>query len=440
MYDQLGGGFARYSVDERWMVPHFEKMLYDNAQLARVYVHAWQVTGDDAYRRTATETLEFLAREMRHPDGGFYAALDADSEGVEGTYYLWTPGQMHAVLGEDAPLAQAWFGVDDDGNFRDPHHPELMGRSVLSARQEPHALAERFGVSVEGLKGRVAAAHEKLTAARARRVRPGLDDKVLTAWNGLALAAFAEAGRALGDAQFREAAVQLATWLRANVWRDGRLLHTWKDGRASVDGMLEDHAYLGLGLVETYRLTGDLAWLGWARELYDVLLERFHDEVRGGFFDTAADAEALIVRQRSLFDAATPSGNGAAALLGQWLERYYGDPAYGAAAREVAAGVSGYLGRAATGFGTILQSMEFELTPHREIVVVGASTDRAPFERVLGETYLPFAAIAPTAEATGLPMFEGRGAGSGAMAYVCEQMVCQQPAPDAATLRAQLHR
>jgi len=438
IYDQLGGGFARYSVDERWMVPHFEKMLYDNAQLARVYAHAWQVTGDDAYRRTAAETLEFLTREMQHPDGGFYAALDADSEGVEGTYYLWTPGQMRAVLGEDAPLAQAWFGVDDEGNFRDPHHPELTGRSVLSARQEPQVLAARFGVSIEGLGDRVAAARKKLNAARSRRVRPALDDKVLTSWNGLALAAFAEAGRAFGDARWGEVAVRLASWLRANVWRDGRLLHTWTDGRASVDGMLEDYAYLGLGLVETYKLTGELAWLGWARELYTALLERFQDDVRGGFFDTAADAEALLVRQRSLFDAATPSGNGAAALLGQWLERYYGDPAYGAAARQIAAGVSGYLGRAATGFGAILQAMEFELAPHREIVVVGASADRAPFERVLGENYLPFAAIAPTADATGLPMFEGRGTAPGAVAYVCEDMVCQQPTRDVATLRAQL--
>ncbi|WP_322795994.1 thioredoxin domain-containing protein [Tepidiforma sp.] len=439
IYDQLGGGFARYSVDERWVVPHFEKMLYDNAQLARAYLHAFQLTGDGGFERIVRETLEFLLREMRDPAGGFYAALDADSEGIEGKYYLWTVAEIEAVLGEDAPLALAWYGVTEQGNFFDPHHPELTGRSVLTARPDLEDLERRFGGDLDAILERVESIQQRLFEARQARVRPGLDDKVLTSWNGLALAAFAEAARVLDEPAYRQAAIELATFLRENLWRQGVLYHTWKAGQARVPGMLEDYTYTGLGLVELYRLTGDLAWLEWARELWLAVLERFRDREAGGFFDTAADAEQLIVRQKSFFDAATPSGNGSAALLGLWLGRYFGPAEWEGVVEDVVAGVADYLLRAVTGFGGILQAMEFALAPHREVVIVGPPAARVPFERVLASRFLPFSVVAPTADAEGLPLFEGREPeGDAALAYVCENMACRVPASTPGELEAQL--
>jgi uncharacterized protein YyaL (SSP411 family) len=438
MYDQVGGGFARYSVDEAWIVPHFEKMLYDNAQLARVYLHGYQLTGDGGFARVVHETLEFLLREMQDPAGGFYAALDADSEGIEGKYYLWTPAEVEQVLGADAPLAMAWYGVTPDGNFRDPHHPELTGRSVLTARPDIEDLERRFGLSQDDILDRIEEIQERLFYARQERVPPGLDDKVLTDWNGLALAAFAEAARVLEEPAYAMAAGRLAEFLRASVWRDGVLYHTWKAGEARVPGMLEDYTYLGLGLVELYKTTGELAWLDWARELWEATLARFRDPETGTFFDTASDAEQLIVRQRSFFDAATPSGNGAAALLGLWLGRYYGPAEWERVVDDVVAAVADHLLRAVTGFGTILQAMEFALAPHREIVIVGDAAARAPFEGVLAARYLPFTVVAPTADAEGLPLFEGREPAGRALAYVCENMACMAPAESPAELERQL--
>ncbi|WBL36162.1 hypothetical protein O0235_00635 [Tepidiforma flava] len=438
MYDQVGGGFARYSVDEAWVVPHFEKMLYDNAQLARVYLHGYQLTGDGGFARVVHETLEFLLREMQDPAGGFYAALDADSEGIEGKYYLWTVPELEQVLGPDAPLAMAWYGVTPEGNFRDPHHPELTGRSVLTARPDIEDLERRFGLSQDEILDRIEEIRERLFYARQERVPPGLDDKVLTDWNGLALAAFAEAARVLEEPAYAMAATRLAEFLRANLWRDGVLYHTWKAGEARVPGMLEDYTYLGLGLVELYKTTGDLAWLDWARDLWEAALARFRDPQTGTFFDTASDAEQLIVRQRSFSDAATPSGNGAAALLGLWLGRYYGPAEWERVVEDVVAAVADHLLRAVTGFGTILHAMEFALAPHREIVIVGDPSARAPFEGVLAARYLPFTVVAPTADAEGLPLFEGREPAGRALAYVCENMACMAPTESPADLERQL--
>lgn len=438
MYDQVGGGFARYSVDDRWVVPHFEKMLYDNAQLARVYLHGYQLTGDGGFARVVHETLEFLLREMQDPEGGFYAALDADSEGIEGKYYLWTVAELEQVLGNDAPLAIAWYGVTPEGNFFDPHHPELTGRNVLTARPDIEDLERRFGLSQDEVLDRIETIQERLFYARQERVPPGLDDKVLTNWNGLALAAFAEAARVLGEPAYGIAAARLAEFLQRNAWRDGVLYHAWKDGEARVPGLLEDYVYLGLGLVELYKTTGELRWLDWSRELWEAALARFRDPETGTFFDTASDAEQLIVRQRSFFDAATPSGNGAAALLGLWLGRYFGPAEWERVVEDVAAAVADHLLRAVPGFGTILHAIEFALAPHREIVMVGEPAARAPFEEVVAARYLPFTVIAPTSDALGLPLFEGREPTGQPLAYVCENMACLAPARTPAELEAQL--
>ncbi len=439
MYDQLGGGFSRYSVDGEWMVPHFEKMLYDNAQLARLYLNAYQVTGDEGFARVVRETLDFLLNEMRDSEGGFHAALDADSEGIEGKYYVWTADEFKEAVGEDAQLAAAWFGVTREGNFRDPHHPELTGRNVISARANVEELAQRFGTSTEAVLERVEAARARLLAVRAQRVRPGLDDKVLTSWNGLALAAFAEAGRVLGEIRYQVAAAEVAAFLRGSVWIGGRLRHTWKVGQPRVDGMLEDYTYVGLGLVELFKLTGDIALLEWARELWDVVQAKFRDHAAGGYFETPADGETLLLRQKPFFDSATPSGNGSAALLGLWLGRYYGRSDWERPAEEVVAQVSDHLLRAVTGFGTILQAIEFFASPSKELVIVGPPRPRVVLEQAAASKFLPWTAIAPTPDADGLPMFEGREPTSDEpLAYVCENMMCLMPARTPEELSAML--
>ncbi|MBA4181271.1 MAG: thioredoxin domain-containing protein [Anaerolinea sp.] len=438
MYDQLGGGFARYSVDERWLVPHFEKMLYDNVQLVRVYLHAFQITRDPFFERIARETLAYLEREMLDPEGGFYTAQDADSEGIEGKYFVWTRAELDEHLGDDAALFAAWFGVTPGGNFQDPHHPELTGRNVLTNWQDPEVIAERFGLPPPQLAERVQELRTKMLAVRDQRIRPGLDDKLLTSWNGLALAAFAEAGRILGDASYRDVADRTAQFLREKMWRRGRLFHTYKAGSARVDGMLEDYAYAGLGLVELFKLSGEMEHLDWARELFETALREFRDRDGAGFFETSASGETLIVRQKPFFDAATPSGNGAMALLALWVGRYYNRAEGEEVALEVLSQVHDHMLRAHTGFGTLWQAVEFLLAPRREAVIAGEPAARQPLERELGSRYLPFLAIAPTADATGLPLFEGRDVDEGAVAYVCEDMACQMPVTTAEALAAQL--
>ena len=438
MYDHLGGGFARYSVDREWLVPHFEKMLYDNAQLVRAYVHAFQVTGEPLFERVARETLAYLEREMLHEAGGFFSAQDADSEGIEGKFFVWTPAEFAAVLGpEDGSLAAEVFGVTVAGNFQDPHHPEFGRRNVLSRRAPLNHIARSRGTTAEAIEARIPEWRARLLAERETRVRPGLDDKVLTSWNGLALAAFAEAGRVLGEPSYVAVAERNAAFVRDAMWRDGRLLHTWKDGRARVDGLIEDHTYLGLGLIELYRATGDLDHLRWAAELLEAVAERFRDPDGGGVYESASDAERLILRQKPLFDAASPSGNGATAQLAFWLGRYFGRPEWEALARECVALVRDHLVQAASGFGSVLQVVDLLLAPPREIAVVGDAASRAPFEREIAARYLPAVLLAP-ADGEGLPVLEGRAVADGAAAYVCENLVCNLPATSVEEFAAQL--
>ena len=439
--DHLGGGFARYSVDREWLVPHFEKMLYDNAQLARAYTRASLVEDDPAFGDAARTTLAYLEREMLDPAGGFRSAQDADSEGVEGKFFVWTPEEFAAVLGEeDGALAAEVWGVTAAGNFRDPHHPEFGSRSVLSRRRPLAEIAAARGLDAADLEARAEGWRARLLEARARRTPPGLDDKVLTSWNGLALAAFAEAGRVFGDPSYVAIAERNASFVRAELWRGGRLLHTWKDGEARVEGMLEDYALYGLGLVELYRATGDAAHLRWAAELLEAIAERFRDPAGGGFHETAADAEPLLLRQKPLFDAGAPSGNGAAALLAFWLGRYFGRPEWEDLAREVVALVGGHLAEGALGFGSVLQAALLLNAPPREIAVTGPPEARRPFEREIARRYLPATLIAPAAgEEDGLPVLEGRTPPAGAaLAWVCEDFACDLPASTPAQLVAQL--
>jgi len=438
MYDHLGGGFARYSVDAKWLVPHFEKMLYDNALLAKLYVHAFQVSGDEAFATVVRETLDYLEREMLDEAGGFYAAQDADSEGIEGKFFVWTPEEIEAVLGsEDARAFCAIYAVTEDGNFEDPHHPEFGRRNVLSRPEPLTTVAARLGRSVEELEASLPGWREQLFAKRSERVPPGLDDKVLTSWNGLAISAFAEAGRVLGEARYVEAARRTVEFVRTTMHRDGRLLHSYRQGEAKVDALLEDYAYLGLGLVDLYRATGDLSHLEWARDLYENAAARFRDE-DGTYFESPSDGEALVLRQKPFFDSPTPSGNASMALLGFWLARYLGRTEWEDASRTVVSSVAGQVSRAATGFGAMLQAMELHIAPPREIVVLGEAEARLPFEREISKRYLPAVLLAPADAGEGLPVLEGRSAGTGATAYVCENMVCDLPATSVSAFVEQL--
>src|SRR3954452_8796541 len=298
IFDQVGGGFARYAVDKTWTVPHFEKMLYDNALLAKAYLHAFQVTGDPRLRRVAEETLDWALREMRGPEGGFYSALDADSEGVEGKFYVWTVDELRAALGDDADAALAWLGATERGNFH-----ELPGANVLEARgPEPDAeVRERI--------------RARLLDVRAGRVRPGLDDKRLAAWNALMIGALAQAGAVLGRDDYVQAARDAAGFVLDEMRdADGRLLRTYKDGEAKLNAYLEDHAFLLEALLDLYEATFEPRWFHAAREVADALIDRFADSENGGFFQTSSDHEQLVARRKEIDDAPIPSGQSSAAF------------------------------------------------------------------------------------------------------------------------------
>ncbi len=353
IYDQLGGGFHRYAVDAAWTVPHFEKMLYDNALLARAYLHGWQLSGEPRLQELCRETLDWALRELRGPEGGFYAALDADSEGVEGRYYVWSVEEIHDVLGEDADAAIAWLGVTEQGNF------EEHGLNVLQAHGPRPPEPRR-----EGIRAR-------LLAVRSRRTPPGLDDKRLTSWNALMISALAEAGAALegaGEQRYLEAARACATFILEHM-RDerGRLLRTFSAGKASLGGYLEDHALLLEALIALFEASCEERWFEEARSLADTLIARFADPDSGGFYSTAADGEALIVRRKELQDAPIPSGASSAAMGLLRLAELTGEAEYERQALGAIALVREIAPRHATAFGHMLQAMHWRLQPPRPI-------------------------------------------------------------------------
>ena len=421
IYDQVGGGFARYSVDATWTVPHFEKMLYDNALLARAYLHGWQASGDERFRRVCRETLDWALREMRGPEGGFCSALDADSEGVEGKFYVWTVEELREALGggELAEAAIAYFGATERGNF------EHSGQNVLEARgPEPASLPE---------------IQRKLLEARSARVRPGLDDKRLTAWNALMISALAEAGAALGRSDYVEAAVGCASFVLADLRDgDGRLLRSWKDGHAHLAAYLEDHAFLLEALVGCYEATGDPRWYGEATTLAGVLIERFSDAERGGFFTTASDHEPLAARRKDLEDSPIPSGNSATAFGLLRLGMLSGDGRYERHALGVLRLLFPLAARHPGAFGHLLGAADFYLAPVKEVAIVGPASEAARLLRVVRDAYRPHVVLA-TGEPDGVPLLEGREPVDGhAAAYVCERFVCQAPVTSPDDLAAAL--
>jgi uncharacterized protein YyaL (SSP411 family) len=431
IYDQVGGGFARYAVDESWTVPHFEKMLYDNALLARAYLHGWQVSAEPLMARVCTETLDWALREMRGPEGAFYSALDADSEGEEGKFYVWRLDELHAAL-DDSGLAEpaiAFFGATALGNFEGATNV-LEGRGPL-----PERLAE---------------IRCKLYGARSQRVRPGTDDKRLTSWNALMISALAEAGGALERADYVAAAVACAEFLLEDLrTADGRLLRTWKDGHGHIGAYLEDHAYLLEAMLTLYETTFDPRWYGEATALAQTLGERFADPRNGGFFTTAADQDSGFARRKDLDDSPIPSGSSSAALGLLRLAALSGESAYEDRALEVLRVLAPFVGRHPHGFGHALQAIDFHVSAVREVALVGSGEPLAALARVVRGRYRPHVVLAGGAGAPpasdgespagGVPLLHGRGPVDGvAAAYVCENFTCQAPVTTPEALAAAL--
>lgn len=450
VYDQVGGGFHRYATDARWQVPHFEKMLYDNALLAQVYLHAWQLTGEPAYRRICEETLDYVLREMTDPQGGFYSTQDADSDGIEGAFYVWTKAELREALGEaDAALAEQIYQVTEAGNFEGSNIPHLD--------QSEAEIADQLGMSESELRELVERIRKTLYETRSRRHWPGRDDKVLSVWNGFMLRAMAEAGRILSRPDYTQAAERNAGFLleqmvihrgSAGGTADGLLLRSWRQGSAKIDAYLEDYASVVNGLLSTYETTGQVVFLSEARTLADKLLDRFWDEPSGSFFDTAVSGhEDLIGRPRGLTDGATPSGTSLAAEALLRLAALFGEERYQEYAARVLVPLSAAMVEQPSSFSHFLCALDDYLGPMYEIAIVAASPEDAralELERAVAGRYLPrtvLAVASATAEggesaaASTVPLLRDRGLVDGkSAAYVCQNFVCQKPVTEPADL------
>jgi uncharacterized protein YyaL (SSP411 family) len=433
--DQLGGGFHRYSTDPVWLVPHFEQMLYDNAQLARVYVHAYATTGDPRYREVAEGTLEYMLRELRTADGAFAASQDADTEGVEGLTFTWTSSEIHDVLGDEAAVFATAYGVTDGGNWEHV--------TILSRVRSDSEVAELYGLPAEDVARRLTDARAKLLERRATRPQPPRDDKALAAWNGLAIAAFADAARLLGEPRYRDAAVAAAEAIVGGLLgEDGALRRSWKDGRAVGQGVLEDHTDLAEGLLALYEATFDERWFRVGRALMDRVLDRFADP-DGGFFDTADDHERLVARPKDVQDNAVPSGNAMAVTVLFRLAAWTGEGRYRDAAERAIRTVTTVAARYPTGFAQWLSAIDFALAPVAEVAIVGEPADAATAALVepLVDGYRPnqVVAIAPDPATSAVPLLAGRERIDGrATAYVCRDFACRLPVTDPTALRDQL--
>jgi uncharacterized protein len=436
-YDHLGGGFHRYSVDERWLVPHFEKMLYDNALLARLYLEAFQATGRELYRRVARETLDYVKMEMLDEAGGFYSSQDADSEGEEGKFYVWTPEEVAAAAGtERARLFNDFFDISASGNFE--------GSNIPHPRFELEAYARRAGIPAEELSHRLDETRRILYDARRKRVPPATDDKVLSAWNGLMLGAFAQAAFVFNDAQYLEIARKNASFLSTELLSD-RLYRSWKAGSVSrIKGYLEDYAAVTEGLITLYEASGEVRWLETAGRLMELQIELFLDREAGDFYFTPADHEELLVRQKDYADNATPSGNS----LSSWnllrLARLLDEPRYWDMGARILHRMAAVAVQHPLAFGVWLQSLSFYLTPLREIVLVGKLPEISKLAQPIREIYFPNQVRAMTSDVTAelqqtVPLFKGKEAIDGqATAYVCENYACRLPARSPEEFREQL--
>ncbi|MFH1680279.1 MAG: thioredoxin domain-containing protein [Candidatus Eisenbacteria bacterium] len=437
-HDHVGGGFHRYSTDPRWLVPHFEKMLYDNALLARLYLNAYQHTGRPLFREVARGVLDYVLREMTGARGGFYSSEDADSEGGEGRFFTWTPDEIRRALGEEeGNLFSLAYGATKGGH--------LEGRSIPNRLGDSEELALRAGIPRAELETVLRRGRERLFSEREGRIRPGRDEKVLAGWNGLMLAAFAEAARVLDDPRYLEAAERNASFIEEALMKDGRLLRVWKDGAGSSPlGFLEDHAFLGEGLLALYQTGFDERWFRLARTLGDAILERFSDREEGGFHDTGTEHEALVARPKGVQDNAVPSGNAAAARLLLLLAAYTGEERYASPARRAVASMQELMERHPSAFGHWLGSLELLLSPPREVAIVGGreSPDTGALLLAAFGAYNPNQVVAlrdPREKESSVPLLEGKPMVDGAAsAYVCRSFTCQAPITNPEKLATEL--
>ncbi len=449
MYDVVGGGFSRYSTDNLWRVPHFEKMLYDNAQLVRNYLHAWQITGEPFYRRIVEETLGFVMRELTSPEGGFYSSLDADSEGEEGKFYVWKADEIGSILGDDFDFFKTAYGILPTGNWE--------GKTILQRSLDDASLAARFQLAPAAAIDKLAGCHAKLLAVRAGRIRPGTDDKVLTGWNGLMLSAFAEAARILeadpaalpGDHAYYHVAIRNADFLLTALRPDGKLRRAWREGKASDEVFLEDYTALINGLLDLYQTDFNLRWFAAAQQLADEMLAGFGDP-NGGFFDTPSDSPAadghasLLYRPKDLQDNATPCGSSMAVEALLRLAALTGRADYRMPAEQSFAPVAELALRYPTSFARWLSAADFAIAQVKQVAIIGdtsASKTHALLQ-VVQENYRPNMVVAactyPAPEGSPAllndrPLVKGKPA-----AYVCEGFVCKMPVTTAAALKKQL--
>ena len=433
IYDQVGGGFARYSVDGQWLVPHFEKMLYDNALLVRLGAHLWQATRDLEFRRVTEDTIGWVAREMTSPEGGFYSSLDADSEGHEGRYYVWDSGELSTLLGEDASLVRAYWGVTPEGNFE--------GRNVLYVPHDPDAVARAQGVTDAELRTAVERASRILYDAREERMRPARDEKILASWNGLMLRGLADAARAFGDDALRALALRNGEFLFASLVKDGRVLRSFKNGEARIAGFLEDYAAVALGAVALYQLTFERVWLDRARALAESMMKLFWDEEAQAFFDTAADAEALVTRPRDVTDNAIPSGSSLATELLLILGDLFDDKAHGARAAYLLETIAEPMARYPTAFGHALGAADMAVRGAVEVAIAGDPRGESfgSLAGAVANRFVPSLVLAGGRgkAARGIALLEGRERNE-PTAYVCRAYACDAPTSDPAELTEQL--
>ena len=441
MYDQLGGGFHRYSTDALWLAPHFEKMLYDNSQLSLLYLHAYQATGHELYKKIAIETLDYVAREMTGPAGGFYSTQDADSEGEEGKFFIWSQTEINQALGpKDAPIFSRYYDVTAKGNWE--------GHNILHVTGPSEEIAAELNITVERLNHVLERSKAKLFALREKRVHPGRDDKILTSWNGLMLKSFALASRILDREDYRALALANANFILTTMRTpEGRLYRTYKDGKAHLNAFLEDYSYYAEGLLALYEATFDLKWLEEAKTLAGIMLDNFWDQSDGTFYDTASDHETLVTRPRNFYDNAVPSGNAVAAEVLLRLALLTGDPdnRYQTAGTAVLRKLAELASLNPSSFGRLLSVLDFYLGSPLEIVFIGneSEPDTRRLLRLVYDHYLPNRVVMllpDGADPTGWPLLESRFKIDGQpTAYVCQNYACQQPVTDPAELAIQFN-
>jgi len=435
MYDVVGGGFARYSVDNFWKTPHFEKMLYDNAQLALVYLHTYLLTGESQFRRVCEETLDFILREMTHPYGGFFSSLDADSEGEEGKFYVWTVEEIKSVLVDDYDFFKTAYGVTESGNWE--------GKTILQRALDDSTLASRFGMDAETVIEKLAGCHAKLQSKRDERIRPGTDDKVLVSWNALALVAFAEAGRYLKREDYTLAAIRCAQFLIENLLQDGQLLRSWRNGQAKHNAYLEDYAGFILGLLALYQSNANPRWYETARNLAEEMVTHFKDS-DNGFFDTRDDHETLLLRPKDIQDNATPSGNALAATALLQITSFGENPGWHDMVDQMLSSNLEIILRHPMAFAQWLCAADFAVGPVQEVAVVGdpGNQNTQAILDTIWKTYRPRQVVAisnhpPNSKAP--PLLHNRTLQNNRpTVYVCYNFVCKQPTNDPVELETQL--